>query len=128
MRLAFEPEPGMFIDTLAKFARLSQDVNSTWFGLTMDIGHLYCMGEVPISARLREWRAVVWNIHIEDMRRGVHEHLMFGQGKIQFAPVLRTLHEIGYPGGLHVELSRHGHDAVETARQARDYLLARWPV
>ena len=56
------------------------------------------------------------------MRRGVHEHLMFGEGEIDFGPVLAALREIGYEGGVHVELSRHSHDAVETARRALRYL------
>jgi sugar phosphate isomerase/epimerase len=56
------------------------------------------------------------------MRRGVHEHLMFDEGEIDFGPVLRTLDEIGYAGGVHVELSRHSHDAVETARRALAFL------
>ncbi len=49
VRLAFEPEPGMFIDTLARFAELKDRVNHPLFGLTIDIGHLHCQGEVPIS-------------------------------------------------------------------------------
>ena len=56
------------------------------------------------------------------MRRGIHDHLMFGEGEIDFVPVLRTLADIGYAGGLHVELSRHSHDAVETARRALTFL------
>ena len=61
------------------------------------------------------------------MRHGVHEHLMFGEGEIDFGDVLRTLHEIDYQGGLYVELSRHSHDAVETARKALAFLRAvRW--
>ncbi len=127
VRLAFEPEPGMFIDTMAKFAQLHHAVDSPWFGLTIDVGHLHCMGEVPICNYLRQWKDWLWNLHIEDMRRGVHEHLMFGEGEIDFGPVLRTLHEIGYQGGVHVELSRHAHDAVEAARRAAEFLRARWP-
>jgi L-ribulose-5-phosphate 3-epimerase len=124
VRLAFEPEPGMFIDTMTQFAELHRQVNHPAFGLTLDIGHLYCRGETPIVDHLRRWAVNLWNIHIEDMRRGVHDHLMFGQGEIDFGPVLRTLDEIGYPGGVHVELSRHSHDAVETARQAIAFLKA----
>jgi sugar phosphate isomerase/epimerase len=56
------------------------------------------------------------------MRRGVHEHLMFGEGEIDFGPVLRKLEEIGYEGGVHVELSRHSYDAVNTARRALEFL------
>jgi sugar phosphate isomerase/epimerase len=122
VRLAFESEPGMFIDTLARFAELKDRVQHPFFGLTIDIGHLHCQGEVPISDHLRRWKDWLWNLHIEDMRRGVHDHLMFGEGEIDFAPVMQTLKEIGYSGGVHVELSRHSHDAVETARKAFAFL------
>jgi sugar phosphate isomerase/epimerase len=124
IRLAFEPEPGMFIDTLTRFAELHRRVNHPAFGLTLDIGHMHCQGDTPISDYLRRWAVNLWNVHIEDMRRGVHEHLMFGEGEIDFGPVLRTLDEIGYAGGVHVELSRHSHDAVETARKALAFLKA----
>ena len=45
MRLAFEPEPGMFIDTMARYAELRERVDHPLFGLTLDIGHLHCLGE-----------------------------------------------------------------------------------
>ena len=112
----------MFIDTMDRFAELKERVNHPLFGLTIDIGHLHCQGEVPISDHLRRWKDWLWNIHIEDMRKGVHEHLMFGEGEIDFVPILRTLDEIGYSGGVHVELSRHSHDAVETAKKAMEFL------
>jgi len=124
VRLAFEPEPGMLIDTMDRFAGLRERVDHPLFGLTIDVGHLHCLGEVPIADRLRRWRDRLWNVHIEDMRRGVHDHLMFGEGEMDFREVLRALNEIGYAGGVHVELSRHGHDAVETARGALAFLRA----
>ena len=127
MRLAFEPEPGMFIDTMQSFAELHARVGHPAFGLTLDVGHLHCQGETPISDHLRTWRDWLWNIHIEDMRQGIHDHLLFGTGEIDFDPVLATLVEIGYSGGVHVELSRHSHNAVETARQALAFLRAHFP-
>jgi sugar phosphate isomerase/epimerase len=122
VRLAFEPEPGMLIDSMDRFSQLRERVVHPLFGLTIDVGHLHCQGEVPIADHLRRWRDLLWNVHIEDMRRGVHDHLMFGEGEIDFGPVLRTLEEIGYTGGVHVELSRHSHDAVETAWRALTFL------
>ncbi len=124
IRLAFEPEPGMFIDTMARYADLHERVGHPSFGLTLDIGHLHCLGETPIADHVRRWRDWLWNVHIEDMRRGVHDHLMFGEGEIDFVEVLRVLAEVGYKGGVHVELSRHSHDAVETARRALTFLRA----
>lgn len=122
IRLAVEPEPGMWIDTMPKYAELRGRVGRDNFGLTLDVGHLHCQGETPIAEHIRRWRELLCNVHIEDMRRGVHEHLMFGEGEIDFPPVLRALQEIGYTGGVHVELSRHSHDAVNTARRAIDFL------
>jgi sugar phosphate isomerase/epimerase len=122
VRLAFEPEPGMFVDTMPRYAELSRRVDRPNFGLTLDVGHLQCQGELPIEKHLRAWSDRLWNIHIEDMRRGEHEHLMFGEGEIDFAGVMRTLRELDYRGGVFVELSRHSHDAVRTAQRALAFL------
>ncbi|MGL4549945.1 MAG: sugar phosphate isomerase/epimerase family protein [Gemmataceae bacterium] len=122
VRLAFEPEPGMFIDTMAKFERLFETVNHPRFGLTLDVGHLHCLGETPIAAHVDRWKHVLWNVHIEDMRAGVHDHLMFGDGEMAFPPVLEALRRAGYNGGVHVELSRHSHDAVNVARRSLEFL------
>jgi L-ribulose-5-phosphate 3-epimerase len=122
VRLAFEPEPGMFIATLAQFASLFEAMRSPCFGLTLDLGHLHCQGEEPIAEHIKVWRNILWNIHIEDMRRGVHEHLMFGEGEMDFRPILQALKEIDYAGGAHVELSRHSHDAFNAATQAIRFL------
>lgn len=124
VRLAFEPEPGMFIDTMDKFAELRRLVDHPHFGLTLDVGHLHCQGETPIADHIRRWKDWLWNVHIEDMRRGVHDHLMFGAGEMDFPPILQALREIDYTGGVHVELSRHSHDAVNTASRAIAFLKA----
>ena len=110
MPLAFEPEPGMFIDTLNQFAQLDARASHSLFHLTVDIGHVHCVEEGSISSHLHRWAPRILNLHIEDMVRGVHEHLMFGDGTIDFAPIFATLRSIGYSRGAHVELSRHsGH-------------------
>jgi sugar phosphate isomerase/epimerase len=125
--LAFEPEPGMLVDTLGRYEDLIDEltadrVDVTHLRLTMDIGHLHCQGEVPIDAQIRRWRDRLANVHIEDMRAGLHEHLMFGEGEIDFPPVIATLAEIGYSGLLGVELSRHSHEGPSAARRAYNSL------
>ena len=122
VKLAFEPEPGMLIDTMSHYTELKRRVARDNFGLTLDLGHLHCQGETPLAKYINAHRTELWNAHIEDMRAGVHEHLMFGEGEIDFPPVLRALRENFYTGGIHVELSRHSHDAVNTARKALAFL------
>ncbi len=120
--LGFEPEPGMFIDSLARYRDLLAQLPTDCLRLTLDVGHLQCQGETPIADVIRRWARQVVNVHLEDMRAGAHEHLMFGEGEIEFPPVLGALNEADYQGGVHVELSRHSHNAVETARRALAFL------
>jgi len=120
--IAFEPEPGMFIDTMPAFAELLGRIDAPNLRLTLDIGHLQCQSEPPIADVIRRWAPRLANIHIEDMRRGVHEHLMFGEGEIDFPPVLQALTEVGYANGIYVELSRHSHEGPAAARRAFEFL------
>lgn len=127
VRLAFEPEPGMTIDTMASFQRLlesldSAGIDSSALGLTLDVGHLHCLGEVPIADVIEEWSDRLVNLHIEDMRARVHEHLMFGEGEIDFPPIFAALKRVGYTGPVLVELSRHSPTGPDSARQAIEFL------
>ncbi|HEY4235552.1 MAG TPA: sugar phosphate isomerase/epimerase family protein [Lacipirellulaceae bacterium] len=125
--LGFEPEPGMFIDSLARYSDLLAEldaarVETDLLRLTIDVGHLHCQGELPIVDKIRQWRDRLVNVHIEDMRAGVHEHLMFGEGEIDFPPVIAALREINYTGPVSVELTRHTHIGPAAARQAYEFL------
>ncbi len=119
--LAFEPEPGMLIDSTAAYERLAERIAHPNLFLTLDIGHLQCQGETPITETIRRSAPRLANVHLDDMRRGVHEHLMFGEGEIDFPPVLHALAESGYTNGVYVELSRHSHEAPEAARKAIEF-------
>jgi sugar phosphate isomerase/epimerase len=123
MPLAFEPEPGMFIDTLERFAKLDERIDHPLFQLTIDLGHVHCMREGPFDSILERWRHRVINIHLEDMIEGTHEHLMFGEGTMDFASIFQALHRIGYDKGVHVELSRDSHRAVEAVRRSASFLM-----
>ena len=122
VRLAFEPEPGMWIDSMACVGELLSAVDHPAFGLTIDIGHLQCLGELPISDHLTRHAGRLWNVHIEDMKTGTHDHLMFGEGEIDFADAFAGPRAAAYGGGVYVELSRHSYDAVRTATAAMAFL------
>ena len=124
IKIAFEPEPGMAVATLSDYQTMQKrlDFSDSDFGLTIDIGHLHCQDELPIITKLEIHKSEIFNLHIEDMRRGVHEHLMFGEGEIEFQPIINKLAEINYNGPLCVELSRHSHDGVNAAKKAFESL------
>ncbi len=120
--IGFEPEPGMLIDTTGRFERLIHLIDSPRLMMTMDIGHLFCLSEVPIANFIERWADRLVNIHIEDMQAGVHEHLMFGEGQIYFPPVIESLLSVGYHRGVHIELSRHSHNGAAIAKAAFAFL------
>jgi len=113
--IGFEPEPGMVIATVADYMELAEKLNHPAFQLTLDIGHLHCQGETPIAEAIRRVGSKIVNVHLEDMRSGVHEHLLFGEGEIDFTPIFAALKDIQYSYGVHVELSRHSHAAPSVA-------------
>lgn len=124
VRLAFEPEPGMLVQTFDDYTELLSLVDGPGFGLCVDIGHVHCLEPQPIAHYLTEWSERLFTIHIEDMKRGVHDHLRFGEGTISFPEVIRALKALDYQGGLNVELSRHSHIAPEVLKESFDFLNA----
>jgi len=120
--LAFEPEPGMLVDTMDSFDALLARLDGRPLKLTLDVGHLHCLGEAPPAEVICKYRDLLVNVHLEDTRAGVHEHLMFGEGEMDFPPIFAALKEIGYEGGVFVELSRHSHMAPEAARRSIELL------
>lgn len=122
MRLAFEPEPGMLIAKMEHFDRLHTTMNHPLLGLTLDIGHLHCLDDGDLFVHVRRWRDELVNVHIEDMRRGLHEHLFFGEGDLNVSEAMACLTAADYAGSVHVELSRHSHDAPDVAARAYEFL------
>jgi sugar phosphate isomerase/epimerase len=121
--LAFEPEPGMFVDTLASYERLAGLLGDPGhFGIMLDIGHCRCLESDPVADCVRRAGPRLAGVQIDDMRRGVHEHLEFGTGEIDFPPVMGALAEVGYRGLISVELPRHSHAAPAIARRSLEFL------
>ncbi|AZM91708.1 sugar phosphate isomerase/epimerase family protein [Streptomyces sp. W1SF4] len=123
--LAFEPEPGMLVADLAGYRRLLADLGRPdRFRLTLDLGHCRCLEPWPVADCVALAADRLAHVQIEDMRRGTHEHLPFGEGEIDFPPVLRALADAGYQGLVSVELPRHSHAGAESARHSIAFLHA----
>ncbi|MEU7278234.1 sugar phosphate isomerase/epimerase family protein [Streptomyces sp. NPDC045431] len=123
--LAVEPEPGHLLATLDDFHHLRRilgDPAPHLLGLTLDIGHCQCLEPAPPADCVRAAAPWLHHVQIEDMRRGVHEHLPFGEGEIDFPPVLAALTATGYQGLTVVELPRHSHAGPELARASIEFL------
>ena len=112
----------MFIENLTQYQRLKQLLDHNLWGLTLDLGHAFLTEDAGPAACIRLFKDDIKNIHAEDMCRGTHKHLQFGEGEMDFIEIITALKEINYTGLISVELSRHSHNAVNAARQAYDFL------
>ena len=126
--LAVEPEPGHLLADLAGFHRLRTELGDPdGLGLTLDIGHCQCLEPLPPQECVRQAAPWLRHVQIEDMRRGVHEHLPFGEGEIDFPPVLAALADTGYRGLTVVELPRHSHAGPDHAARSLPFLRSAAP-
>ncbi|MFF4760804.1 sugar phosphate isomerase/epimerase family protein [Streptomyces sp. NPDC001292] len=121
--LAVEPEPGHLLATLADFHHLRGTLGDPEnLGLTLDIGHCQCLEPLPPAECVRAAAPWLRHVQIEDMRRGVHEHLPLGDGDIDFPPVLAALAATSYQGLTVVELPRHSHAGPHYAELSLPFL------
>ncbi len=124
--LAFEPEPGMFVERPAGFLELVRRLgpDGEALGLTLDVGHLLCTGDLPVPQTIRRLAPHLAHVHLDDVRGGVHEHLQLGEGDLDLPGTLRALLEVGFRGIAAVELSRDSHRGPEAAALALSRIRA----
>jgi sugar phosphate isomerase/epimerase len=123
VQLAFEPEPGMFVDRIDGVLELRSRLGDPpCLGVTVDVGHCRCNEDEPADACIRRVADLLVNVQIDDMRRDVHDHLEFGEGEVDFPPVMAALRDAGYAGLVHVELPRHAHAAPAVAQRSLRFL------
>jgi sugar phosphate isomerase/epimerase len=104
IKVLVEPEPQLLIERTSEFKSFIKDIQSAMIGLNFDIGHFFCAGEDPASAleELFEW---VGHMHVEDISISrEHNHLIAGQGAIDFENIFQTIARLGYDGDISLEL------------------------
>ncbi|TNC14321.1 sugar phosphate isomerase/epimerase [Methylobacterium terricola] len=115
---ALEPEPGMLVETLDDYAGL--DIPG--LRLALDTGHCLVTQEREPAAAIKEFADRLGTVAIEDMARGVHIHLPFGEGDMDISGVLDALDAIAFDKLVCVELSRESHRADRMIPESLRYL------
>jgi L-ribulose-5-phosphate 3-epimerase len=118
VRVAFEPEPGMWVETFEQWDRLRRAVDHPALGLTLDVGHVPCTEAISPAEAIRTRAGELLNVHLDDVRGGVHEHLQIGEGELDWSTIMGALQESGFRGIASIELSRHSHAAPAAAAEA----------
>ena len=112
----------MLVETLAHYHQLRDRLGDPRLWLTIDTGHLVVNERKPYHEHLLQERTLLKNVHLDDAYPGIHQHLEFGDGKLDFKAVWKTLRDIDYEGPVSIELSRHSHAAPQVAKHAIEFL------
>jgi len=120
MPVSLEPEPGMAIETVADYDLLA--ARHPDLRLALDTGHCLVTQDIAPDAAIHAYADRLGTVAIEDMRRGDHTHLPFGQGDMDMPAVLGALEAIGFDRLVCVELSRESPRAHQAIPEAIDWL------
>lgn len=122
--LALEPEPGHVVATLGDYRRCAGAVPG--LRLALDLGHVpVTEPERELAATIREFSGQLAAVHIEDSNGKIHEHLPFGEGRLDHPAILAALADIDFRGLVAIELSRHSHAAHELVPSSIAFLRER---
>jgi sugar phosphate isomerase/epimerase len=122
--IGVEPEPGLLIESAREYRQFKRRFfpQTPHLRMNCDVGHLFCVGEDPASV-IRSMPGEVAHVHMEDIGGDrVHQHLVPGEGVIDFGDIFAALSAIDYAGHVTVELYPYLASASDVARRAFDHL------
>jgi sugar phosphate isomerase/epimerase len=124
VQIAFEPEPGMFVERPSGYEELVRRLGSDGdeLGLCLDLGHCHATRDLPVADVIRRYAPRLVLVQLDDCKDGEHVHRMFGEGDLDLPAALDALLEVGFDGVAAVELSRDSHRGPEAAREALEHV------
>jgi sugar phosphate isomerase/epimerase len=122
VKILVEPEPGLLLENSEQFLRFIKNINSDCVGLNFDMGHFFCVREDP-AALIYNLAEHIGHFHLADIAHTrVHNHLIPGQGAVDFLSIFKAISEINYQGFITVELYPYQDDPVYAAKVSHKYL------
>ena len=121
VRVGLEYEPGFYLGDLVSTLRVVRELGHPLLGFNLDIGHAWCVGD-DLEKAIGEAGPRIWNLHVEDIKGRVHEHLVPGRGDLDFLAMFRALERIKYAGFLTLELYPYKDKPGEAGEEGLKYL------
>jgi sugar phosphate isomerase/epimerase len=98
------PWPTWIVKNNDDLARLFSDVDSRTFGVNFDPCYLAVAGIDPVGF-VERFGSRIWHVHLKDYR-GIYpkfEHKIPGQGILDYAPIIKALHNARFQDALAME-------------------------
>jgi sugar phosphate isomerase/epimerase len=101
VKLTLEPHYGNVLEQRADFDFLMEELPDPRIGLCVDTGHFHSAGVDTLSL-IRDHAARIYALHLKDHLGTVSVGI--GRGEVGLPAILATLQDVGYEGGLTLEL------------------------
>jgi len=121
VRVGLEYEPGFYLGDLASTQRVVRELNHPLLGYNLDIGHAWCVKD-DLERAIVEAGPRLWNLHVEDIKGRVHEHLVPGRGDLDFKAMFRALNRVNYSGFVTLELYPYKDRPGEAGEEGLNFL------
>ena len=109
--LAQEFEPGFIVGSTADLLRLFEEIPSPYLAANADLGHLFLCDPDPLQSIAQLGPKIV-HCHVENMRVGVHDHLLPQEGDMDLRAFFDALSAIGFEGGLALDIYKYDYQRV----------------
>lgn len=117
--MAEEFEPGFIVGSTADLLRLFEEIPSPYLAANLDLGHVFLCDSDPLYS-IAQLGAKIVHCHVENMRAGVHDHLLPQEGDMDLGAYLEALADVGFRGGLALDFYKYDYEAL--APEAIAYL------
>lgn len=120
LKILIEQEPEHVINSAAQLIELGRAFPGAVYA-TFDVGHSEVMGE-DIGDAIRRLGPLLRNIHLEDIAGRVHQHLLYGEGEVDFDAIFKALRDIGYRGDYTPDLYPFKDDPARAMQESAAFL------
>lgn len=125
--LSIEIMDDPFINSITKFNRIKEQIQSPWLQVYPDVGNLSAWPENDVNYELELGINSIVAVHLKDTKNvtanypGKFKEVPWGEGDVDFLGALKTLKRIGYEGSFLLEMWSETEDdprsAIENAKQ-----------
>ena len=111
LSLAIEYEPGFVINSTELLLKAIGEIGEPNVGINCDIGHVFLCDPDPLLA-IGQSAPYILQCHVENMAKGVHDHLVPWEGDMDLPAYIGKLKEVGFNGGLGLDLYKYEYAEV----------------
>ncbi|MCC7492583.1 MAG: sugar phosphate isomerase/epimerase [Fimbriimonadaceae bacterium] len=124
-RLAIEPQPGLVVRSAEDLVKILKSCNHPNVAANLDLVHATLSAD-DLSWAVFQLGSKLAHVHVADAVNGTHQHLVPGEGQIDFDEVRDVLESAGYSGPLVIDIPRSEGDPAAVCRTAREAFRSCW--